>query len=60
MAPPSVPMVPPLLTAAPIAAPLAAPTVSDLLAQPPRLMTDASTVIAIPDFNIAISSKKVK
>src|SRR5882724_329547 len=49
MAPPSVPSVPPLLTAAPAAIPPAVPMVSAFVAQPPRPTSDATSAIPIPD-----------
>src|SRR5690242_21740192 len=58
MAPPSVPMVPPLLTAAPTAAPLAVPMVSALLAQPARPTSVATSATAMLLF-IAFSSEKL-
>src|SRR5258706_5522428 len=59
MAPPSVPSVPPLLTAAPAAIPPAVPMVSAFVAQPLRPTSDATSAIPIPDFSMALSIEKL-
>src|SRR2546421_12965941 len=60
MAPPSVPTVPPLLTAAPSAAPLAVPMVSALVAQPATPTSDATSAIAMLDFIASLLTKNLK
>src|SRR5258708_22819715 len=59
MAPPSVPSMPPLLTAAPAAIPRAVPIVSALVAQPERPTSEATSAIPIPDFSMALSVEEL-
>src|SRR5689334_7609756 len=55
MAPPSVPIMPPLLTAAPAAMPPAVPMVSAFVAQPLRPTSEATNAIPIPDLIMFLS-----